>query len=80
MQVRNLELLILEREKVCSQIRALRVQDIRKTRLQLLVREDKTKIDKLIEDMDDQISKVFYDKDYLDDLLDRIEDLLEHIE
>ena len=76
MQVLNLEALILEREKVCSKIRALRVQSIRKTRLQLLVQGDTSKIDKLIEEMECQISKVFYDKDYLDDLLERIEDLL----
>ena len=76
MQVLNLEALILEREKVCSKIRALRVQSIRKTRLQLLVQGDTSKIDKLIEEMEYQISKVFYDKDYLDDLLERIEDLL----
>ena len=76
MQVLNLEALILEREKVCSKIRALRVQSIRKTRLQLSVKEDISKVDKLIEEMEFQISKVFYDKDYLDDLLERIEDLL----
>ena len=76
MQVINLEALILEREKVCSKIRALRVQSIRKSRLQLLVQGDSSKIDKLIEEMECQISKVFYDKDYLDDLLERIEDLL----
>ena len=76
MQVINLEALILEREKVCSKIRALRVQSIRKTRLQLLVQGDSSKIDKLIEKMECQISKVFYDKDYLDDLLEQIEDLL----
>ena len=76
MQVLNLEALILEREKVCSKIRALRVQSIRKSRLQLLVQGDTSKIDKLIEEMECQISKVFYDKDYLDDLLERIEDLL----
>ena len=76
MQVINLEALILEREKVCSKIRALRVQSIRKTRLQLLVQGDSSKIDKLIEEMECQISKVFYDKDYLDDLLEQIEDLL----
>ena len=76
MQVLNLEALILEREKVCSKIRALRVQSIRKSRLQLLVQGDTSKIDKLIEEMECLISKVFYDKDYLDDLLERIEDLL----
>ena len=76
MQVLNLEALILEREKVCSKIRALRVQSIRKSRLQLLVQGDTSKIDKLIEEMECQISKVFYDKDYLDDLLERIEGLL----
>lgn len=76
MQVLNLEALIFEREKVCSKIRALRVQSIRKTRLQLLVQGDSSKIDKLIEEMECQISKVFYDKDYLDDLLEQIEDLL----
>ncbi len=76
MQVLNLEALILEREKVCSKIRALRVQSIRKSRLQLLVQGDTSKIDELIEEMECQISKVFYDKDYLDDLLERIEDLL----
>lgn len=76
MQVINLEALILEREKVCSKIRALRIQSIRKSRLQLLVQGDTSKIDKLIEEMECQISKVFYDKDYLDDLLERIEDLL----
>ena len=76
MQVLNLEALILEREKVCSKIRALRVQSIRKSRLQLLVEGDTSKIDKLIEEMECQISKVFYDKDYLDDLLEQIEDLL----
>lgn len=76
MQVLNLEALILEREKVCSKIRALRVQSIRKTRLQLLVQGDVSKIDKLIEEMERQISKVFYDKDYLDDLLEQIEVLI----
>ncbi len=76
MQVLNLEALILEREKVCSKIRALRVQSIRKSRLQLLVQGDTSKIDELIEEMECQISKVFYDKDYLDDLLEQIEDLL----
>ncbi len=76
MQVINLEALILEREKVCSKIRALRVQSIRKSRLQLLVEGDTSKIDKLIEEMECLISKVFYDKDYLDDLLEEIEDLL----
>lgn len=76
MQVLNLEALILEREKVCSKIRALRVQSIRKTRLQLLVQGDTSKVDKLIKEMECQISKVFYDKDYLDDLLEQIEDLL----
>ena len=76
MQVLNLEALILEREKVCSKIRALRVQSIRKTRLQLSVKEDNSKVDKLIEEMEFQISKVFYDKDYLDDLLEQIEDIL----
>ncbi len=76
MQVLNLEALILEREKVCSKIRALRVQSIRKSRLQLLIQGDTSKVDKLIEEMECQISKVFYDKDYLDDLLERIEGLL----
>ena len=76
MQVLNLEALILEREKVCSKIRALRVQSIRKTRLQLLVQGDTSKVDKLIKEMECQISKVFYDKDYLDDLLEQIEGLL----
>ena len=76
MQVINLEALILEREKVCSKIRALRVQSIRKSRLQLLVQGDTSKIDKLIEQMECLISKVFYDKDYLDELLEEIEDLL----
>ena len=76
MQVLNLEALILEREKVCSKIRALRVQSIRKTRLQLLVQGDTSKVDKLIKEMECQISKVFYDKDYLDDLLEQIEDLI----
>ena len=75
MQVLNLEALILEREKVCSKIRALRVQSIRKTRLQFPVQGD-TKVDKLIKEMECQISKVFYDKDYLDDLLEQIEGLL----
>ena len=76
MQVLNLEALILEREKVCSKIRALRVQSIRKTRLQFSVQGDTSKIDKLIKEMECQISKVFYDKDYLDDLLEQIEGLL----
>ena len=76
MQVLNLEALILEREKVCSKIRALRVQSIRKTRLQLSVQGDTSKVDKLIEEMEFQISKVFYDKDYLDDLLEQIEVLI----
>ena len=76
MQVLNLEALILEREKVCSKIRALRVQSIRKTRLQLSVQGGTSKVDKLIEEMERQISKVFYDKDYLDDLLEQIEDLI----
>ena len=76
MQVLNLEALILEREKVCSKIRALRVQSIRKTRLQLSVQGDTSKVDKLIEEMERQISKVFYDKDYLDDLLEQIEVLI----
>lgn len=76
MQVLNLEALILEREKVCSKIRALRVQSIRKTRLQLSVKEDTSKVDKLIKEMECQISKVFYDKDYLDDLLEQIEVLI----
>ncbi len=62
MQVLNLEALILEREKVCSKIRALRVQSIRKTRLQLSVKEDISKVDKLIEEMEFQISKVFYER------------------
>ena len=53
MQVLNLEALILEREKVCSKIRALRVQSIRKSRLQLLVQGDTSKIDKLIEEIED---------------------------
>ena len=76
MQVLNLEALILEREKVCSKIRALRVQIIRKTRLQLSVQGGTSKVDKLIEEMERQISKVFYDKDYLDDLLEQIEVLI----
>ena len=76
MQVLNLEALILEREKVCSKIRALRVQSIRKTRLQLSVQGDTSKVDKLIKEMECQISKVFYDKDYLDDLLEQIEVLI----
>ena len=76
MQVLNLEALILEREKVCSKIRALRVQSIRKTRLQLSVQGGTSKVDKLIEEMERQISKVFYDKDYLDDLLEQIEVLI----
>lgn len=76
MQVLNLEALILEREKVCLKIRALRVQGVRKSRLQLLAQGSTSKIDKLIEEMESLDSKVFYDKDYLDDLLEEIEDLL----
>ena len=37
---------------------------------------DTSKIDKLIKEMECQISKVFYDKDYLDDLLEQIEVLI----
>lgn len=76
MQVRNLEELILEREKVCSKIRALRVQSIRTTRLQLMENGNEVKIDILIEEMESMISEVFYDKNHLDELLDEIEDLL----
>ena len=80
MHFKRIQDLVLEREQVCSKIRAIRVQEVRKfVALALpsgkIARDDD--VVKHLMEIEALISKVFYVKSDIDDLLDLIEAAIE---
>ena len=76
MQFTKLQSLIHEREQVDLQIRAMRVREVRKYRA-TSSKSISTSEASLFTEMEALISKVFYVKSDLDDLLDLIEAAIE---
>ena len=76
MQFTKLQSLIREREQLDLQIRAMRVREIRKYRAHSSKVVSTSEVN-LFTEMETLISKVFYVKSDLDDLLDLIEAAIE---